>query len=47
LSKEGAERLSIFEDFLEKLDFDKPGNGDKDNPEADSPPDKPKKPKKK
>lgn len=53
LTKEGAERLSIFEDFLEKLDLDEPGDGDKDKPEADSPPDKdkppdkPKKPKKK
>jgi bifunctional DNase/RNase len=45
LSKEGTERLSIFEDFLEKLDFDEPG--DKDKPEEDPPPDKPKKPKKK
>jgi bifunctional DNase/RNase len=45
LTKEGTERLSIFEDFLEKLDFDEPGN--KDNPEEDHPPDKPKKPKKK
>jgi len=47
LTKEGTERLSIFEDFLEKLDFDEPG--DKNNPEEDTPPppDKPKKPKKK
>jgi bifunctional DNase/RNase len=45
LTKEGTERLSIFEDFLEKLDFDEPG--DKDKPEDDKPPDKPKKPKKK
>ena len=45
LTKEGTERLSIFEDFLEKLDFDQPG--DKDKPEDDKPPDKPKKPKKK
>ena len=45
LTKEGTERLSIFEDFLEKLDFDEPG--DKDKPEEDTPPDKPKKPKKK
>jgi bifunctional DNase/RNase len=43
LTKEGAERLSVFEDFLEKLEFD----DDKDDPEEDSPPDKPKKPKKK
>ena len=44
LSKEGTERLSVFENFLEKLDFDKPE--DKDKPEEDNP-DKPKKPKKK
>ena len=44
LTKEGAERLSVFEDFLEKLEFDQ---DDKDNPEEDTPPDKPKKPKKK
>ncbi len=43
LSKEGAERLSVFENFLEKLDFDKP---DESKPEDDAP-DKPKKPKKK
>ena len=44
LSKEGAERLSVFENFLEKLDFDKP-----EEPPAsgDDEPDKPKKPKKK
>jgi bifunctional DNase/RNase len=48
LSEEGTERLSIFEDFLEKLEFDKPD--DKDKPEDDDDPsgsDKPKKPKKK
>jgi uncharacterized protein len=45
LTKEGTERLSVFEDFLEKLEFDEPD--DKDNPGEDSPPDKPKKPKKK
>jgi bifunctional DNase/RNase len=45
LTKEGTERLSVFEDFLEKLEFDEPG--DKDDPEEDSPPSKPKKPKKK
>jgi hypothetical protein len=43
LTKEGAERLSVFENFLEKLDFDKP---DESKPEDDAP-DKPKKPKKK
>jgi len=45
LSKEGTERLSVFEDFLGKLDLDK--LDDQDKPEDDSPPDKPKKPKKK
>jgi len=45
LTKEGTERLSIFEDFLEKLEFDKPD--DKDKPDDDEPSDKPKKPKKK
>jgi len=44
LSKEGTERLSVFENFLDKLDFDKPG--DTNNPEEDKP-DQPKKPKKK
>ncbi len=43
LSKEGVERLSVFENFLEKLDFDKP---DENKSEGDAP-DKPKKPKKK
>jgi bifunctional DNase/RNase len=49
LSEEGTERLSVFEDFLEKLEFDKPD----DKPDADDDPsgagssDKPKKPKKK
>jgi len=42
LSKEGVERLSVFENFLDKLDFDKPA--DPDNPDN---PDEPKKPKKK
>lgn len=44
LSQESTERLSVFEDFLEKLDFDKPeddGNSD------DESSDKPKKPKNK
>ena len=45
LTKEGAERLSVFEDFLEKLEFDEPD--DKDDSDDDSPPAKPKKPKKK
>jgi hypothetical protein len=44
LTKEGAERLSVFEDFLGKLDLDK--LDDKDKPD-DEPPEKPKKPKKK
>ena len=44
LSEESTERLSVFEDFLEKLDFDKP-EGDK--PDDDESSDKPKKPKKK
>jgi uncharacterized protein len=44
LSEEGTERLSIFEDFLEKLDFDKP---DDENKSDDEPSDKPKKPKQK
>jgi hypothetical protein len=39
LSKEGAERLSVFENFLEKLDFDKPSDS---HPDEDNP-DKPKK----
>jgi hypothetical protein len=45
LSQEGVERLSVFEDFLGKLDLDK--LDDKDKPEDEEPPDKPKKPKKK
>jgi bifunctional DNase/RNase len=44
LSREGAERLSVFEDFLGKLDLDQ--LDDKDKPD-DDPSDKPKKPKKK
>ncbi|MCC6298651.1 MAG: bifunctional nuclease family protein [Anaerolineales bacterium] len=43
LSKEGTERLSVFENFLEKLDFDKPG----ENKSEGDAPDQPKKPKKK
>lgn len=46
MSEESTERLSVFEDFLEKLDFDKPEGNDKTD-EDDSPSDKPKKPKKK
>ena len=45
LSEEGTERLSVFEDFLEKLEFDKPD--DKDKPDDEESSDKPKKPKKK
>lgn len=47
LSEESSERLSVFEDFLTKLEFDKPD--DKDKPEDDddeSASGKPKKPKK-
>jgi bifunctional DNase/RNase len=48
LSEEGTERLSVFEDFLEKLEFDKPDDKDKSDDEDDSSgSDKPKKPKKK
>ena len=46
LSKEGVERLSVFEDFLVKLDLDKLDEKDKPDEEDDQP-DKPKKPKKK
>jgi bifunctional DNase/RNase len=44
LSKEGTERLSVFEDFLGKLDLNQLDDSDKPDEE---PPDKPKKPKKK
>jgi bifunctional DNase/RNase len=48
LSEEGTERLSVFEDFLEKLEFDKPDDKDKSEDDDDtSGSDKPKKPKKK
>lgn len=43
LSQESTERLSVFEDFLGKLDFDKPEDGNEDDESSD----KPKKPKKK
>ena len=46
LSKEGVERLSVFEDFLGKLDLDKLDSKDKPEDEDDSS-DQPKKPKKK
>ncbi len=45
LSEESTERLSVFEDFLEKLEFDKPD--DKDKPDDDESSDTPSKPKKK
>lgn len=45
LSEEGTERLSVFEDFLEKLDFDNPEDDGK--PDDDEPSGKPKKPTKK
>ena len=46
LSQEGVERLSVFEDFLGKLNLDKLDDKDKPN-DDEEPPDKPKKPKKK
>ena len=47
LSEESSERLSVFEDFLEKLEFDKPDDKDKPEDEDDtSASGKPKKPKK-
>ena len=45
LSEESSQRLSVFEDFLEKLDFDKPE--DDGNTDEDDSPDKPKKPRNK
>jgi bifunctional DNase/RNase len=48
LGEEGTERLSVFEDFLEKLEFDKPDDKDKSEDDDDtSGSDKPSKPKKK
>ena len=47
LSEEGTERLSVFEDFLEKLEFDKSDDEDKPDDQDASATDKPKKPKKK
>ncbi len=41
LSQEGVERLSVFENFLEKLDFDKPA--DKSDDENPDDPNKPRK----
>ncbi len=47
LSEESTERLSVFEDFLEKLEFDKPDDKDKPEDDDDAPaPGKPSKPKK-
>jgi bifunctional DNase/RNase len=45
LSEESSERLSIFEDFLEKLDFDKPD--DDGQTDEDDSADKPQKPRNK
>lgn len=45
LSEESSQRLSVFEDFLEKLDFDKPEDDGKTD--EDDSPDKPKKPRNK
>jgi hypothetical protein len=47
LTKEGAERLSVFENFLDKLDFDKPDKPDEPSEGDDEEPKPPKKPKKK
>ncbi|HEY6018816.1 MAG TPA: bifunctional nuclease family protein [Candidatus Paceibacterota bacterium] len=49
LSEEGSDRLSVFEDFLGKLDLDKLDDKDKpedDKPDSPSKPDKPEKPSK-
>jgi bifunctional DNase/RNase len=43
LSEEGTERLSVFEDFLEKLEFDKSDDEDKPDDEDTSASSKPKK----
>jgi bifunctional DNase/RNase len=43
LSEESTERLSVFEDFLEKLEFDKSDDEDKPDDESLSGSDKPKK----
>jgi bifunctional DNase/RNase len=45
LSEESSERLSVFEDFLEKLDFDKPEDDGKTD--DDESPDNPTKPRNK
>jgi bifunctional DNase/RNase len=44
MSQESTERLSVFEDFLEKLEFDK--SEDEDKPDDEESSDKPQKPKK-
>lgn len=47
LSQEGVERLSVFENFFEKLNFDKPGDTPSGSGDTDEDkPDQPKKPKK-
>src|SRR5262245_53042713 len=42
LTKEGVERLSVFENFLDKLDFDKPSDSNEDEDKPDDPNNKPK-----
>lgn len=39
LTDEGSDRLSVFKDFMDKLDIDKPGEDkpDKDTPDKDKP----------
>jgi hypothetical protein len=44
MSEESTERLSVFEDFLEKLEFDK--SEDEDKPDDDESSDQPPKPNK-
>ena len=46
LSEESTERLSVFEDFLEKLEFDKPDDNENSEDDDASASGKPKKPKK-
>ena len=47
MSEESTERLSVFEDFLEKLEFDKSDDDDKPDDDDASASNGPKKPKKK
>ena len=47
MSEESTERLSVFEDFLEKLEFDKSDDDDKTDDDDASASNGPKKPKKK